>query len=210
MKASRANRLADVPLELPGSTIPDHVAALLADAKQRIDHLDDTSRAAMPAFIPSDFATVYRAIVAIQAANLATGHRFLEWGSGIGVVTALAELIGFDAVGIEIERPLVELAEQLATAHSIGAQFICGSFIPDGADVNLSTPDDFAWLTTTGPAAYDELDLEPDDFDLLFAYPWPGEEQIIFDLFANHAATGALLLTYHGIEGVRLQRKVRN
>ena len=36
-----------------------------------------------------------------------------------------------------------------------------------------------------------ELGLDPDDFDIVFAYPWPGEEQIIFDLFASHAATGA-------------------
>ena len=46
-------------------------------------------------------------------------------------------------------------------------------------------PDDVAWLTTTGPDGYDELELEPDDFDVVFAYPWPGEEQVIFDLFAD-------------------------
>jgi hypothetical protein len=210
MKTHPMSRLVDIELELNDAPLPAKVASLLADAKQRIDYLEDISRAAMPAFIPSDFAVVYGALVAIHAANLSTGRHFLEWGSGIGVVTALAELIGFDAVGIEIEQPLVKLAEQLAAAHAINAQFICGSFIPNGADVSLSTPDDFAWLTTIGPAAYDELDLDPDDFDLIFAYPWPGEEQIILDLFANHAATGALLLTYHGIEGMRLQRKIRN
>jgi hypothetical protein len=43
----------------------------------------------------------------------------------------------------------------------------------------------------------------------VFAYPWPGEEQVIFDLFADTASVGALLLTYHGIDGVRLQRKVK-
>ena len=41
------------------------------------------------------------------------------------------------------------------------------------------------------------------------AYPWPGEEQVIFDLFTDYAAVGALLLTYHGQDGVRLARKVR-
>jgi hypothetical protein len=76
--------------------------------------------------------------------------------------------------------------------------------------VHLESPDDFAWMTTDAQAAYEDLGLEPDDFDLIFAYPWPGEEQVIFDLFADCAATGALLLTYHGLEGVRLQRKRRN
>ncbi len=163
----------------------------------------------MPAFVPSDFELAYRALAAIQTANLATGRRFLEWGSGIGVVACLATRLGFDAIGIEIESPLVDLAERLAADHGLDSEFICGSFVPHGTNVTVGTADDFAWLSTTGPVAYDDLDLAPDDFDLIFAYPWPGEEQIIFDLFADHAATGALLLTYHGLEGVRLQRKRR-
>ena len=64
-------------------------------------------------------------------------------------------------------------------------------------------------VSTTGPNGYDELELEPDDFDVVFAYPWPGEEQVIFDLFDDCAAVGALLLTYHGINDLRLQRKVK-
>jgi predicted O-methyltransferase YrrM len=210
MKSSRSRRLTDIDLALANDPIPTAVAALIADAKARIEELEDKSRAAMPAFVPSDFEVAYRGLAAVHAANLATGRRFLEWGSGIGVVACLAAQLGFDAIGIEIEGPLVEIADDLANAHGIDAEFLCGSFVPHGTEVTVGTADDFAWLSTTGPVAYDDLDLEPNDFDLIFAYPWPGEEQIIFDLFANHAANGALLLTYHGIEGVRLQRKVRN
>jgi SAM-dependent methyltransferase len=209
MRSSQTRRLVDVELTLPTAPIPTEVADLIADAKERIDELEDKSRAAMPAFVPSDFELSYHALVAIHSANLATGRRFLEWGSGIGVVACLAAQLGFDAIGIEIESRLVEIADDLAAAHSIDAEFLCGSFVPHGTEVTVGTADDFAWLSTTGPVAYDDLDLEPNDFDLIFAYPWPGEEQIIFDLFANHAATGALLLTYHGIEGVRLQRKMK-
>jgi hypothetical protein len=202
--------LADVELKLPADGLPPNVSTLLDDARRRIEALEHTSRAAMPAFVPSDFALVYRALSAIQSGNLATGGKFLEWGSGIGIVACLATQLGFDAVGIEIERPLVAIAEDLARRHRLATEFVCGSFLPAGAEVRLETPDDFTWLTTTGQCAYDQLDLAPDDFDLIFAYPWPGEEQIIFDLFADHAATGALLLTYHGLEGIRLQRKRRN
>jgi predicted O-methyltransferase YrrM len=210
MRTFRTRRLIEVELTLPTDPIPSEFAALIADGKDRVDELEDKSRATMPAFVPSDFELAYRALAAIDLANLATGHQFLEWGSGIGVVTCLAAQLGFDAIGIEIESPLVEIANELAGAHNLNAEFICGSFVPHGTEVTVGTADDFAWLSTTGRVAYDDLDLEPNDFDLIFAYPWPGEEQIIFDLFANHAATGALLLTYHGIEGVRLQRKVRN
>jgi predicted O-methyltransferase YrrM len=210
MKSSRSRRLTDIDLAFANDPIPTAVAALIADAKARVEELEDKSRAAMPAFVPSDFEVAYRGLQAVHTANLATGRRFLEWGSGIGVVACLAAQLGFDAIGIEIESPLVDIADELADAHDIDAEFLCGSFVPHGTEVTVGTADDFAWLSTTGPVAYDDLDLEPNDFDLIFAYPWPGEEQIIFDLFANHAANGALLLTYHGIEGVRLQRKVRN
>lgn len=210
MRTSQTRRLVDVELAPSTDPIPADIAALIADAKERIDELEDKSRAAMPAFVPSDFELAYRALVAVDRANLATGRRFLEWGSGIGVVACLAAQLGFDAIGIEIESALVDIADDLAADHNLDAEFICGSFVPHGTEVTVGTADDFAWLSTTGPVVYDDLDLEPNDFDLIFAYPWPGEEQIIFDLFAHHAATGALLLTYHGIEGVRLQRKVRN
>jgi predicted O-methyltransferase YrrM len=209
MKPARSRRLTDIDLILANEAIPTAAAALIADAKARIEELEDKSRAAMPAFVPSDFEVAYRGLSAVHTANLATGGRFLEWGSGIGVVACLAAQLGFDAIGIEIEEPLVDIANELADAHGIDAEFLCGSFVPHGTEVTVGTADDFAWLSSTGPVAYDDLDLEPNDFDLIFAYPWPGEEQIIFDLFANHAANGALLLTYHGIEGVRLQRKTK-
>jgi hypothetical protein len=103
----------------------------------------------------------------------------------------------------------VDVAEALARQHRITTQFIRGSFIPPGAEPRLESPDDVTWLTTTGPDGYHELQLDPDDFDVVFAYPWPGEEQTIFDLFDDCAATGALLLTFHGQDGIRLQRKVK-
>jgi hypothetical protein len=202
-------RLADVEFVRREVGIPAQVAALLADAERHIDALDDTTRVEIPAFVPSDFALVHGALAEIRAANLATGRRFIEWGSGIGVVACLASCVGFDAVGIEIEPKLVAIANEIADAHGIAVQFACGSFIPDGVVPRVDWIDGVAWLTTTGDDGHLELELDPDDFDVVFAYPWPGEEQVIFDLFADTAAVGALLLTYHGIEGVKLQRKVR-
>jgi hypothetical protein len=194
------------PLKL---TLPPNVAALLEDAGRRIDALDNTTRIEIPAFVPSNFELAYHALAEINAANLATGHRFIEWGSGIGVIACLASCVGFDAVGIEIEQKLVDMAERLAADHGIAVEFVCGSFVPDGIVPRVDWVDGVAWLTTEGRDGYEVLDLEPDDFDVVFAYPWPGEEQVIFDLFADTAAVGALLLTYHGIDGVKLQRKVK-
>jgi predicted O-methyltransferase YrrM len=140
---------------------------------------------------------------------LTTGERFLEWGSGIGVVTCLAAQIGFDAVGIEIEASLVEIARRLATDHDIDVEFACGSYVPAGAEPLVDTVGEVTWLRTDRPDCYAELELDPEDFDVVFAFPWPGEEQVIFDLFASCAAVGTLLVSYHSQEGLRVQRKVR-
>jgi len=170
---------------------------------------DDTLQASIPAFVPSDFEQVYRTLAWVDEAHLAAGRRFLEWGSGIGVVACLAAQLGFDAVGIEVELALVEIAKSLAADHDIDVEFACGSYVPSGAEPFVDTAGEVTWLRTDRPDSYADLDLEPEDFDLIFAYPWPGEEQVIFDLFQNCAAVGALLLTYHGQDGLRLQRKVR-
>ncbi|HEX4414204.1 MAG TPA: class I SAM-dependent methyltransferase [Lacipirellulaceae bacterium] len=204
-----SKRIADVEFEPPKIAIPAAMAALIADAQQRIDDLDNTTRIEIPAFVPSNFEASYRALAEIQKSNLATGRRFIEWGSGMGVVACLASSLGFDAVGIEIEPKLVTIARKIADAHHIDVQFACGSFVPDGVNPRVDWIDGVAWLTTTGVDGHEELELDPDDFDVVFAYPWPGEEQVIFDLFVNTAAVGSLLLTYHGIDGLKLQRKIK-
>ncbi len=52
---------------------------------------------------------------------------------------------------------------------------------------------EFAWLTTDAPSAYDDLGLDVDEFDVIFAYPWPGEEDVVIDPFDRYAATDASL-----------------
>jgi hypothetical protein len=202
-------RLVAIEMKLEQIAIPARVEELLADAQRRIAGIEQYAQPTLAAFVPSDFEQVYRALSAIESQWLTAGRRFLEWGSGLGVATCLAEIIGFDAAGIEIESRLVAMAEDLAADHGMSAQFACGSFLPAGAEPRADHLADVAWLTTTGPDGYCELELEPDDFDLIYAYPWPGEEQVIFDVFSQYAAVGSLLLTYHGQEGLRLQRKVR-
>ena len=202
-------RLSEIELQSTPAAVPHAVAALLADAQLRLQQYDAKFQASIPAFVPSDFEQVYHALAWIDASQLAAGHRFLEWGSGIGVVACLAAQLGFDAIGIEIEPPLVEIAEALAANHGIDVEFACGSYVPSGAEPFVDTVGEVTWLRTDGPDSYADLDLEPADFDLIYAYPWPGEEQVIFDLFESYAAVGSLLLTFHSQDGLRLQRKVR-
>ncbi len=152
--------------------------------------------------IPCDHAGAYQVLrrLSVHATS------FLELGSAIGVVTILADLLGFEACGIELEPWLVDRSIELALRFGSRASFAEGSFVPAAyQDEVENLLADF--LTPTGGAcAYDELELELDDFDLIYAYPWPGEEDWLHELVRRHARPGALLLTYDVSEGFRLAR----
>ncbi|MGD9636441.1 MAG: hypothetical protein AB7U97_24375, partial [Pirellulales bacterium] len=104
-------RLVEIELPVSRGPVPDAVATLLADAQERLRQYDAKFQASIPAFVPSDFEQVYHALAWIHESQLAAGGRFLEWGSGIGIVACLAAELGFDSIGIEIEEPLVQIAE---------------------------------------------------------------------------------------------------
>ena len=140
--------------------------------------------------------------------SLAAGPRFCEWGSGAGVVTCLAAMVGFDAWGIEFEAELVELSNQLARQYHLKADFCRGNFVPHGGQKIAEGVGEFEWLAVGGPDPYEQMDLEIDDCDVIFAYPWPGEQRVIERLFDRFASDGALLMTYNGeTEGIRLYRR---
>src|SRR5205823_4193226 len=107
----------------------------------------------------------------------------------------------------EIEEELVDAARLLAEDFGLAVEFVCGSFIPRGSAACFQRGDEFAWLTTCGGRTEEELGLGLADFDVIYAYPWPDEERLTAALFAQHAGVGAVLLTYHGENEVRLRRK---
>ena len=192
-------------------SLPPEVADFLRDADSRIDQFTEQTRSnPHPAFVQSDFPLVYTALATLreQTSHCSPpGDLFCEWGSGFGVVAMLAAMLGYESHGIEIEPLLVEESQNLADDYDLSVQFVCGTLIPPGADSLTDAPTDFAVLAPGGQNAYAELGLDLDDFDLIFAFPWPGEEQTLNKIFHHHAAPGALLLTYHGLDDLKLQRK---
>lgn len=203
--------LVDVDLSIAhDDELPEPVAQLLADADRRIERFVRDRQATNPigAFVPCDFVMVYHALRAVQALRIAPGDHVCEWGAGFGVVAGLAELLGFDACGIEVHRDLVDEAQSLLEDHHLAAEIAHGSLIPEDGDALVDELAQQAWLSTGERPGYDELGVEVEDFDLIFAFPWPGDEVLIDALFEEYAAVGALLLTYHGMNDMRLQRKV--
>lgn len=193
--------------------MPGHAAgALIDDAQDRIERFIRARQNSepIPSFVACDFVMVDRALQAIVEQRLAPGLVFCEWGAGFAVAAGLAALQGFGSSAIEIHRDLVDQAERLLRDHSVQVDLAQGSLVPEGGDEIVDEMASQDWLKTNEHPAYDELGIEVSDIDLVFAYPWPGEEGLIEALFDAFAAHGALLLTYHGMNEMKLQRKIQD
>jgi len=200
--------LLTIPFEVPWTPLPPRCEALVEDAQGRIaDFLNGQGDEGPSAFVPADFRRVYGALVAVHGAGLAPVDGFCEWGSGFGVVAGLAAQVGFEACGIEIQRDLVEQAQSLVADHDLDVEFAHGSFIPEAAEHLADVQDDLATLGRGVSDGYEELGLDPEDFGVIYAYPWPGEEEVVETIFEAVAARGALLVTYRSTEDVVVQRK---
>ena len=169
--------LVDIDISINGSVLPDDVVAFLREADLRVSQFLWNSPLRATGFVPSDFKMVYHALRAITEGNLAPGNSLCEWGSGLGVVASLAAMLEFKVCGIEIERGLVDASRRLADDFGLPVKFVQGSFIPSGAEscaeeAYADNNAEYSWLVTGADNAYDELGLDPDDFDVVFASPW--------------------------------------
>lgn len=178
------------------------LAALGAQMQLRLLALPGDDRGS---YVGTELAVADRVLSRIRADDLAAGPLFCEWGSGLGGVSAVAALNGFSSHGIEIQRELVVSARAMAADMDLPMRFAQGTFLLPG-DEDLAAGMDHTDLTF-GVHAWDELGLSPTDCDVVFAYPWPGEEACVDGVFARHACPGALLLTFHDWNYALLQRK---
>lgn len=191
--------------QLPYAEDAEH---LIDTANERIEAFMLADEAVIENFVPCDFHLLDQALTWIEQNHLMTGQRFFEIGSGFGVGALLASLRRWESVGIEIEPRLVEQATDLADLFDSDARFYCGSFIPRGIDRLADWATEVKNVATDEGDVYDEIGWEMGDFDLFFAFPWPGEHGFFESIIEACAADGALLLTYRGREGMDLVRKV--
>ncbi len=100
---------------------------------------------------------------------------FCEWGSGMGVVTGLAALAGFEVIGIEMHEGLVDYSRALHTKLNIDVQILQGSY----------------------------FDL-PQVADYYYVYAWPGQMRKVQQLFASQSPYGARLLFCNGCDELQI------
>ncbi|MFP6673596.1 MAG: hypothetical protein VB878_00830 [Pirellulaceae bacterium] len=198
----------EVPDSIKQITMPKQAETLIDDANRRIESFMLSGQAVIENFVRCDFQLFDQALSWIQQNHLLTGSRFIELGSGFGVATMLATMSGMESVGVEIEPRLVEQSANLADDLHIDAQFYCGSFVPRNVEDLAELATEVENVDTQEGDVYHEIGLEMDDFDLFFAFPWPGEHTFFEAIFDARAANGALLLTYRGRDGMNLVRKI--
>ncbi len=210
--SARLQRLVipSVVAELP---IPSETRCWISDARGRIETFQDRwQKHKIEQFVAADYELVYqslRYLLQVQSFNWPplVGRRFLEWGSGFAVVTALASSLGMDAIGIESEPTLFAQGQQTLADWHVAAELIHGNFLPHGAD-RLADDPTLPSLGHDERNAYDTLELDLDDFAIIYAYPWPGEDDFLEAVFAHYAADGAYLMMFCGPNDVRLLRRV--
>jgi hypothetical protein len=177
-----------VDLEGTPCRLPRHLQILLDETAE--DLTDWQGGSDVGAFVPADYVLVFDALCELRTRMPRDGRPvFLEWGSGLGIVTLMASALGWTATGVEVQPALVRESLRLSRVFDLAATFLEGSFFP--GDPNAV----HRLLERVGAA------------DLIYVYPWPDQEIEIFDLFDRLAKPGAVLLTYFGVEDVRAFRK---
>jgi hypothetical protein len=200
--------LEDVPIA-PVATAPEpRLARFLDDVDSRLDALvAEGLHHRLPSFAPADYVQVHGVLAALAVPPL-RGERFLEWGSALGAVTGIAASLGFRASGVEIDAEMALISRDLLAAHGLAAEIVEGSFVPDAHEIPAELDDPDTDTLQSGEPAYDELGREIDEFAIVYAYPWPDMRDAFLDLFDAHAASGALLVTFEGRDGVCVRRKL--
>lgn len=178
---------------------PDPAArALIAHAEARerafrARHPDKTT------LIGSDPRQFLAGLDTLRAQNLPRGPNFCDWGSGGGLIVALAALRGLRAHGIEREASFVAESRALCAQQALPARFAHGSFVPSWIAGQFAVHGTYGatdWAATMERDVYAELGLARDALDLVYAYPWPREQGLYEALFDLIASPGALLWLY--------------
>jgi len=189
-------------LRVDGS-LESRLDALCADGWEIWQRFDDTFRSRnFHPFVPADYDIARKLLSSLPA----PGRRFLEWGSATGIITIMADMMGFDAYGIEIDAALVATAREVASRHRSAARFIVGSFLPAGYRFRPRDGDGRTGTIAHGPSGYLELGLALEDFDVVFGYPWGGEEPVMLDVMQRYGRSDALLLLYDSDNSLRVYR----
>jgi hypothetical protein len=188
--------------------IPEDTLELLERADRMLQsYWDAWHRQPIEQYVACDFRDVWRALATIREQALAPGNLFCEWGCGFGIVAGMAGILGWDAIGIEAEPFLVDGARKWIQTERLPAEIWHGNFLPPGSEQLAKHQSHHASLFHQVPSAYADHGMSLDDFAMVFAYPWPGEDGFLKDVFERYARDQSILLIFRGPYELELYRK---
>ena len=196
-----------LPSTVDSTPIPDKLAARITAARGEIEAFQDRwDRPQIEQFVAADYPFVYQCLHWTLQFQPLLGQRFLEWGSGFSIVSAIAAELGLNSFGIEAEPDLLAMGRKTIQTWNVSVELVEGNFLPPGA-AQLSDDPMLPSLSHDVADAYQKIGLDLDDFAFIYAYPWPGEDDFHEFVFDRYAASGALLMLFCGPNDVRLYRK---
>ena len=195
------------PLQAPIDDYDGSEQSLRIELQPLWDEVDDLWERSQTAdgfhaYVSADYEAVLRSLVQLRGQAVT----FLEWGSGLGVVTIMASRLGFEAYGIENEPELVDHAHAFGERYAPAARFVCGNFFPSEFEWNPGQGEIEVRTALHSAAAYEPMGKKLSDFDLVYAYPWPEEHQLYQNVMRECGAPKSLFLTYDVRRGMELHR----
>jgi len=167
-------------IEFQQFKVPEKARLLIHDCKKTGEEIlsRPEGRGSIAQFEPADGLICWNLLNSVRQQYFKGNTPvFCEWGSGLGLVTLLAAMLGMTATGIEVEDELVDLSREFSLQHGIPASFIHTSMYPkDNPQPRIN---------------YKEVEL-------FFAYPWPDQISQMLNLFEEVAVAGSIFLCYHG------------
>ncbi len=150
-----------LPVDLD-AVVPDRILQFVDIALPRGKAIDCFD------FVCSDSSHVWRAFSALEKGRLC------EWGSGIGIATGIARMVGHEATGIEINENLAAESRRVLHEFDLDCDILHGSYFNEHVEA-----------------------------DYYFVYCWPGKMIQVQQHFENVAPAHAKLLICHGAEDIR-------
>lgn len=154
--------LVDLKIEGSGRALTHAAQQLLSDGRSRFKtvHVFD--------FVPCNYEIFWDILDAQPRGT------FCEYGSGFGIATGLAELLGFDSLGIELSPDLAAASRDLLASQGLKARIELGDYLQ-----------------------------RRDMADIYFTYAWPSRMRLIERHFFKIAKPHTKLLYCHGQDDIR-------
>lgn len=159
-------QLCEVPLVPCAGPIPELPANFAEEGLRRGKSIDCFD------FVPSNYCVLYAILSNMQRGSIC------EWGSGIGIGIGLAELLGFESHGIEIDPALAAASRRLLADFGLSTKVSTGSYFAEHRNA-----------------------------DIYFAYCWPSQMLQLEEHFSLVAPKNSRLLICHGAEDIRCKVK---